>query len=142
MEEAPVIRVQVAPKRDPRYVSVILDARSSGGRLRTLHSFGRDCLMARIQADRFRADCLLAYQYLRQSIDEADRLAVAALLGPVLGFKTLHLLAPRVIPDTMRAAAKKEPRPRLEVVPNRLEWTDRGLEAIRAAHRERRKQLP
>jgi len=106
--EGPRIRVQIAPGRSPRYVSVVLDQRSvkRRGRIVTLHSFGRDCLVARVKADRFRAECLLAYQYLRQAIEGKDREMVIAMFAPTLGTETLSLLAPGTEAPAVEAAEK------------------------------------
>ncbi len=92
------IRVQIAPKRSPRYVSVVLDTRQGRrGKIHTLHSFGRDSLLARVQADLFRAECLLAEQYLRQAVTEDDRQAILQIFEPLLGRATLETLFPDLV---------------------------------------------
>jgi hypothetical protein len=121
--EGPCIRVQIAPGKVPRYVSVVLDLRGTTRRKRivTLHSFGRDSLMARVRADRFRADCLLAYQYLRQAIEDTDRNMVAALFATTLGTKTLGLLAPGTVAPDIKQAERTDRAPSLPHIARKVD---------------------
>lgn len=87
------VRVQVAPKRPPRYVSVLLDRGPRlRRRLKTLHSFGEYSFEAVAQAELYKAACDLAVTYYRRAISANDQDAIFATFGSIIGEGALRQL--------------------------------------------------
>ena len=96
------------PKREPGYVTVVLDRRVNGkGPIEPLHTFGHFSFEALVRAEQYRLNCELAMNLRRKAVTREDQQMVYNLFVGQLGAATLE----KIFDGPLDKAKNLQPRP-------------------------------